>query len=78
MWDGQVKTTFNITILPSESVEQAIWYFIQCFFFIAWIGSITGVSSAKLAISEIVVSFPDATFGKESRFGVPFTVSTTT
>lgn len=35
----------------------------------------TGMSSVKMAISEIGVSFPDDTFGKESRFGVPFTVS---
>jgi hypothetical protein len=27
-----------------------------------------------MAISEIGVSFPDDTFGKESRFGIPFTV----
>jgi len=43
---------------------------------VAWagfIGSITGMSSAQMAISEIGVSFPDASFGKESRFGVPFT-----
>ena len=40
-----------------------------------WIGSITGISSYQLAISEIGVSFPDDTFGKESRFGTPFTVS---
>lgn len=33
-----------------------------------------GVSSQRLAISEIGVSFPDDTFGEESRFGVPFTV----
>ena len=33
------------------------------------------MSSVKMAISEIGVSFPDDTFGKESRFGVPFTVS---
>ena len=26
-----------------------------------------------MAISEIGVSFPDETFGKESRFGIPFT-----
>ena len=38
-----------------------------------WLGSITGMSSANMAISEIGVSFPDATFGKESRFGIPFT-----
>lgn len=38
-----------------------------------WIGSITGMSSSATAISEIGVSFPDASFGKESRFGTPFT-----
>ena len=40
-----------------------------------WLGSITGISSYQMAISEIGVSFPDSTFGKESRFGTPFTVS---
>lgn len=39
-----------------------------------WVGSIQGYSSKKLAISEIGVSYPDETFGKESRFGIPFTV----
>ena len=38
-----------------------------------WIGSITGMSESQTAISEIGVSFPDATFGNESRVGVPFT-----
>ena len=31
------------------------------------------MSEQQLAISEIGVSFPDETFGRESRFGVPFT-----
>lgn len=34
-----------------------------------------GISSQKMAISEIGVTFPDDSFGKESRFGTPFTVS---
>ncbi|KAL4234138.1 hypothetical protein ACF0H5_005791 [Mactra antiquata] len=38
-----------------------------------WIGSITGFNSKQIAISEIGVSFPDKSFGTESRFGVPFT-----
>jgi len=38
-----------------------------------WVGSITGISSKKLAISQIGVAYPDDTFGKESRFGIPFT-----
>jgi len=40
--------------------------------FTGWIGSITGVSSTRMSISEIGVSYPDSTFGKESRFGYPF------
>lgn len=38
-----------------------------------WIGSIIGYSSTRLGISEIGVYFSDETYGKESRFGVPFT-----
>lgn len=38
-----------------------------------WIGSISGLSSKQMAISEIGVSFPDKSFGKTSRVGVPFT-----
>jgi len=33
------------------------------------------MSEAKLAISEIGVVDPDESWGKESRFGNPFTVS---
>jgi len=40
--------------------------------FIGWIGALTGQSEAQMAISEIGVSFPDLTFGNESRIGVPF------
>ncbi|XP_045191450.2 protein dcd1B-like [Mercenaria mercenaria] len=38
-----------------------------------WFGSITGFNSKQMAISEIGVSFPDASFKSESRFGIPFT-----
>jgi len=37
-----------------------------------FIGGLTGVSSTRLGISEIGVSYPDSTFGRESRVGVPF------
>jgi len=37
-----------------------------------WLASITGLSSTQMGISEIGVTFPDKTFGSESRFGVPF------
>jgi hypothetical protein len=41
--------------------------------FIGWVGALTGQSSAQMGISEIGVAFPDASFGAESRIGVPFT-----
>lgn len=41
------------------------------------IGSITGISSQQMAISEIGVAFPDDSWGDQSRFGYPFTVSFT-
>jgi isopenicillin-N N-acyltransferase-like protein len=40
----------------------------------AFIGGLTGASSSQLAISEIGASFPDASFGSESRIGTPFIV----
>eukprot|EP01062_Namystynia_karyoxenos_P002932 TRINITY_DN11021_c0_g1_i1.p1 TRINITY_DN11021_c0_g1~~TRINITY_DN11021_c0_g1_i1.p1 ORF type:complete len:449 (+),score=172.38 TRINITY_DN11021_c0_g1_i1:78-1424(+) len=36
------------------------------------VGALTGVSDKQMGISEIGVSFPDDTFGKQSRIGVPF------
>jgi hypothetical protein len=39
---------------------------------VAFIGGLTGVSSTQLGISEIGVSYPDSTFGSESRIGTPF------
>lgn len=38
-----------------------------------WVGVLSGVNEHKMAVSEIGVSYPDSTFGKESRFGNPFT-----
>jgi len=40
--------------------------------FPGFIGALSGISSTKLGISEIGVAFPDASFGDESRAGVPF------
>ena len=39
---------------------------------VGFIGGLTGISENKIAISQIGVSFPDDTFGSESRIGVPF------
>jgi len=40
--------------------------------FTGFIGGLTGVSQTQLGISEIGASYPDASFGEESRIGVPF------
>ena len=41
--------------------------------FVGWIGVLSGVNEHQLAVSEIGVSYPDSSFGKESRIGNPFT-----
>jgi hypothetical protein len=38
-----------------------------------FIGSFSGMSSVPMGTSEIGVSYPDSTFGRESREGIPFT-----
>jgi len=37
-----------------------------------FIGGLTGMSEARLGISEIGAGYPDSTFGSESRIGLPF------
>lgn len=39
---------------------------------LSFIGGLTGMSEKQLGISEIGVSYPDHTFGNESRVGIPF------
>lgn len=41
--------------------------------FVGWVGILSGVNEHKMGVSEIGVSYPDDTFGKESRIGNPFT-----
>ena len=40
--------------------------------FPGFLGALSGMNDQKLAISEIGVSYPDPSFGSESRIGVPF------
>lgn len=40
--------------------------------FPGFVGALSGMSERKVAISEIGVSYPDPSFGKESRLGMPF------
>lgn len=41
--------------------------------FTGWLGMLSGVNEHQLAISEIGVSYPDPSFGRESRIGNVFT-----
>ncbi|XP_071103866.1 protein dcd1B-like isoform X1 [Haliotis cracherodii] len=69
--DGPFKDFPQVTVYhPVNTTYGQPW---ANFGWTGWIGSITGMNSVKMAISEIGVSFPDASFGKESRFGIPFT-----
>lgn len=40
--------------------------------FIGWIGSFSGMNDQQMGINEIGVYYPDETFGRESRIGIPF------
>ncbi|XP_067686914.1 protein dcd1B-like [Haliotis asinina] len=69
--DGPFKDFPQVTVYhPVNSTYGQPW---ANFGWTGWVGSITGMNSVKMAISEIGVSFPDSSFGKESRFGIPFT-----
>lgn len=55
---------------PSSKKDGNTWINIG---FVGWVGVISGMSAEQMAVSEIGVSYPDDTFGKESRIGNPFT-----
>ena len=72
-WDLQGpfrKYPLAIVYHPSSPKYGNAWLNIG---FVGWIGVLSGVNEHQLAVSEIGVSYPDNTFGKESRFGNPFT-----
>lgn len=62
----------ELTVYHNDAAQQQGNSFINAGW-TGWIGALTGMSDQKMGISEIGVSYPDASFGKESRVGVPFT-----
>ena len=65
-WDteGPFKSFPAVVVYhPSDPADGHAWVNVG---FTGWISSITGMSSAGLSISEIGVSYPDATFGNET------------
>jgi len=71
--DGPFKNFPQVTIYHPDPSNPSNSQTFANVGFTGWIGSITGMSANQTAICEIGVSFPDATFGQDSRFGTPFT-----
>jgi len=66
--DGPFRDYSAITVYhPSDGTNAHINIGMTGF-----VGGLTGLNEHQLAISEIGVSYPDASFGSESRIGVPF------
>ncbi len=65
-WKYPLLTVYN----PSSHIYGNKWMNIG---FMGWVGVISGINQHKMAISEIGVYFSDSSWGKESRFGNPFT-----
>jgi len=69
--DGPFKNFPQITVYHSTNASDGNSF--ANVGWTGWLGSITGINDKRMAISEIGVSFPDETFGTESRIGIPFT-----
>ncbi|XP_006823777.1 protein dcd1A-like [Saccoglossus kowalevskii] len=68
--DGPFKNHPQVTVYHPESTNGHTFANVG---WSGWIGSITGMSDRQMAISEIGVVDADASWGSESRIGVPFT-----
>ena len=69
--DGPFKDYSNVIVYHNDnnSLGKVGWVNIA---FSGFLGVVTGFNKEQLAISEIGVSYPDETFGSESRHGIPF------
>lgn len=70
--DGPFKNYAAVIVYhPSSDADGHAWANLA---FTGFTGSVTGMSSAYLAMSEIGVTYPDESFGKESYLakGYPF------
>jgi len=69
-WDmnGPFRDYSSITVYhPNDGTNAHINIGMMGF-----VGGLTGISEKQLGISEIGVSYPDPSFGSESRIGLPF------
>jgi len=71
--DGPFKQLPLVTVYHPVAAAGGVGHAFANVGFVGWIGALTGMSSKRLSIHEIGVSFPDAThFGSESFVGTPF------
>ena len=68
--DGPFQDYPQVTVYHSNSPDSPNGQSFANVGWSGWIGSISGMSSEQTAISEIGVSYPDASFGNESVHGV--------
>eukprot|EP01091_Cochliopodium_minus_P017099 TRINITY_DN6604_c0_g1_i1.p1 TRINITY_DN6604_c0_g1~~TRINITY_DN6604_c0_g1_i1.p1 ORF type:complete len:278 (+),score=55.58 TRINITY_DN6604_c0_g1_i1:45-878(+) len=68
--DGPFRNYASVTVY--HPVNSTYGHAFSNVGFPGFIGGLTGVSEAKLGISEIGVYFSDPSFGEESRAGLPF------
>jgi len=69
--DAPFRNQSSVTVYHPE-VNSGLGHAFAVVGFPGFVGGLTGVSQTQLGISEIGVSYPDPSFGKESRLGVPF------
>jgi len=67
--DGPFRDHPSITIYHPNNGKGYAWANVGM---AGFMGGLTGMNENGLAISEIGVAYPDATFGEESRIGIPF------
>lgn len=69
--DGPFRDYAAIQVFHAQGSDPKARTFLTVGF-PGFIGALTGINDARVAISEIGVSYPDPSFGSESRIGVPF------
>lgn len=67
--DGPFRNYPSVTVYHASAANENSFALVGM---VGFIGGLTGMSDKQLGISEIGVSYPDATFGSQSRFGLPF------
>lgn len=71
-WDDQGPLQDYATVVVYHPMNSTLGHAFANVGWAGYVGSLTGMSSQQMGVSEIGVSFPDSTFGDESMSGTPF------